>query len=334
MLSSLPPVWRRLLRITGTAVVTVVVLALVLRAIRPADLGETMSDVSPPLVLAAAAAAFGFILCRAWRYRLLLAGTHGRFGTLLAITLSGWGVSLLLPGPGGDAALVVLLRRRLQVGLTVGAGAALLSRLLDVASLLVLALVMAPFAGVRLPGVLLVGGMLIAGAIVVGLTALFWDRPRGQITGWLERLSLPAGLHQRIHSAVEELGSGSRPLLLITATAGARLATGLQYLALFAAIDQPLSLVQVWFALSVRTLLLAIPIQGLGGLGTGQLWWTAGLTLLGWPVDEALAASLAVHLLDLCVSLPQAGIGALLLFRRPAEPDRVPAMAGAALEPD
>jgi len=108
----------------------------------------------------------------------------------------------------------------------------------------------------------------------------------------------------------------------------------LQYLALFAAIDQPLSLVQVWFALSVRTLLLAIPIQGLGGLGTGQLWWTAGLTLLGWPVDEALAASLAVHLLDLCVSLPQAGIGALLLFRRPAEPDRVPAMAGAALEPD
>src|SRR5437868_6164620 len=227
------------------------------------------------------------------------------------------------------AAVVVLLRRRLQVGLTVGTGAALLSRLLDVASLLVLALVMAPFAGVRLPGVLLVGGMLIAAAIVAGLIALFWDRPRGQITGWLERLSLPAGLHQRIHSAVEELGSGSRPLLLITATAGARLATGLQYLALFAAIDQPLTLVQVWFALSIRTLLMAIPIQGLGGLGTSQLWWTAGLTLLGWPLDQALAASLAVHLADLVISLPQCGVGALLLLRRRGESEPQQAMAGA-----
>src|SRR5207237_413351 len=107
-----PPWAARWRRTSGRSAMTAaaapggVVLALVLRATRAADLGEAMSDVSPPLVLAAAAAAFGFILCRAWRYRLLLAGTHGRFGTLLAITLSGWGVSLLLPGPGGDAALV------------------------------------------------------------------------------------------------------------------------------------------------------------------------------------------------------------------------------------
>src|SRR5204862_8217768 len=85
---------------------------------------------------------------------------------------------------------------------------------------------------------------------------------------------------------------------LVAATLAARIATGLQYFALFAAIEQPISLVQVWFALSIRTLLFAVPVQGLGGLGTTQLWWTAGLTLIGWPARAALATSLAVHLVD------------------------------------
>src|SRR2546423_1459532 len=82
-----------------------------------------------------------------------------------------------------------------------------------------------------------------------------------------------------------------------------------------------LDLVARWlFALIIRTLLLAVPIQGAVGLGTMQVWWAAGLTLLGWPADEALAASLSVHLLDLCVSLPQAALGWLLInLRRPTQ---------------
>src|SRR5438128_1221885 len=87
-----------------------------------------------------------------------------------------------------------------------------------------------------------------------GLAVLFWARSRRLIVIWLEGLPLPPALHQRLHVAVEELGSGSRPMLLVTATLAARIATGLQYFALFAAIDQPISLVQVWFALSIRTL--------------------------------------------------------------------------------
>jgi len=181
-------------------------------------------------------------------------------------------------------------------------------------------LITAPLAGVILPRPLLGAGVALALLIAAGLTALFWSRTRRGIVRWLERLALPASIHQRLHFAVEELGSGSRPAMLVAATLAARVATGLQYFALFAAIDQPLSLVQVWFALSIRTLLLAVPIQGLVGLGTMQVWWAAGLTLLGWPADEALAASLAVHLLDLAVSLPQAALGWLVLsLRRPAQ---------------
>jgi uncharacterized membrane protein YbhN (UPF0104 family) len=315
MLSSLSVSGRRVARGATTVLVTVVLLFLVLRAVPPHDLAETLSEISPGLALLAAAAAFVFILSRAWRYQLLI-GRERDFGALLAITLSAWGASLLLPGPSGDAAFVWLARSRLQTPVAVGAGAAVLSRLLDVASLLLIALVTAPLAGVRLPGALLVGGLVIAVAIAAGLTALFWDRSRRQITRGLERLPFPPGVHARLHVALEELGSGSRPALLVTATIVARLATGLQYLALFAAIDHPLSLVQVWFALSIRTLLIAVPLQGLGGLGTMQVWWTAGLTLLGLPAAEALTASLAVHLLDLCVSLPQAAVGWLWVTMR------------------
>jgi len=318
---------RRWLRIGVPIVVTAALLFLVLRAVPPGQLAETLTDVSPGLALLAALAAFGFIAARAVRYRLLLGNGEPRsMRTILAVTLSSWGASLILPGPSGDAAFVMLSRTRLKAPVAVGVGAALLSRLLDVASLLLVALITAPLAGVVLPGALLGGGVVLALLIAAGLTALFWSRSRRIIAGWLERLALPASLHERLHFAIEELGTGSRPALLVMATLGARVATGLQYLALFAAIDQPLSLVQVWFALSIRTLLLAVPIQGVGGLGTMQLWWTAGLTLLGWPAQEAIAASLAVHLLDLCVSLPQAALGWLALtLRRPAAVDEQPA---------
>jgi len=191
------------------------------------------------------------------------------------------------------------------------------------------ALIAAPLAGVILPRPLLFGGVALAVVIAAGLTALFWSRTRRRTVSWLEGLALPASIHERLHVAIEELGSGSRPGLLVAATLAARIATGLQYFALFAAIDHPLSLVQVWFALSIRTLLLAVPLQGLGGLGTMQVWWTAALTLLGWPADEALAASLAVHLLDLSVSLPQAALGWLALtVRRPVSEDSQATAAG------
>src|SRR3989440_7139054 len=305
---------RRWLRLAVPIAATVGLLFLVFRAVRPAELAETLVEVSPGFALLAALAAFGFIAARAWRFRLLLGnGQPRRMRTLLAVTLSSWGASLVVPGRGGDAAFVMRPRTRLDAPVAVGVGAAVLSRLLDLVSLLLIALITAPLAGVILPRPLLGGGVALALLIAAGLAGLFWSRSRRSIVGWLERLALPASIHERLHFAIEELGSGSRPALLLMATLTARVATGLQYFALFAAIDQPLSLVQVWFALSIRTLLLAVPLQGLVGLGTMQVWWTAGLTLLGWPVDDAIAASLAVHLLDLCISLPQAALGWLAL---------------------
>jgi uncharacterized protein (TIRG00374 family) len=306
-------------RVAGSLVVTVVLLLLVLRAIHPAELGETLSNVAPGLLLLALVAAFGFIAARTLRYHVLLGRDRvASARSLLPITLASWGVSLLLPGPSGDGTFVWLIRSRLGTPLTLGAGAVVIARLLDVVSLVLIALLTAPLAGGIVPGVALVLGSLLAILIVIGLVALFWDRTRHAILARLVPLPVLGRLVARVEPALHELGADSRPLAMIATTVAARIATGLQYWALFAAIGQPLSFWQVWFALSIRTLLLGIPIQGIGGLGTGQLWWTGALTLLGWSFEDALAASVAIHVLDLAISLPQAGVGwaAVLLRKR------------------
>jgi uncharacterized membrane protein YbhN (UPF0104 family) len=325
VLDQVPLPLRRLLRFGAATLVAVAVLLLVLRAIRPVELRETLAEVSPGVALLAAVPAFVFIGARAWRYRLLIgAGRHNR-GTVLAITLGSWGASLILPGPTGDAAFVWLTRSRLGTPVAVAAGAAVLSRLFDAASLLLIALVTAPLAGVVLPRPLLAGGAVLSGLVALGLAALFNRRTRRGLLTWLGALPLRPSIGRPLHAAIDQLGDGHLVAPLLLLTLAARLATGVQYFLLFAALDQPLSMVQVWFALSVRTLLLAVPVQGLGGLGTTQVWWTVGLTLLGWPADVALATSLAVHLLDLCISLPQAAAGwAMLAIRRvPVQPEPI-----------
>src|ERR1700724_3199725 len=73
---------------------------------------------------------------------------------------------------------------------------------------------------------------------------------------------------------------------------------------------------QTWFALSIRTILFTIPIQGIAGIGTGQAWWSGALLLQGVNGSLAVAAGLTLQAIDLAVSLPVAGIGSTLLFRR------------------
>src|SRR2546429_9613946 len=132
-------------RVAVPVVVTIALLFFLLRAVHLDELAEMLSNVSPGLALLGALAAFGFIAARAFRYRLLLGnGQPRRLRTILAVTLSSWGASLILPGPSGDAAFVMLARTRLKAPVAVGAGAAGVRRPLGPAGLLLGALSTAP----------------------------------------------------------------------------------------------------------------------------------------------------------------------------------------------
>jgi len=285
--------------------VTFLFLVLLLRVEDPAEVLDTIGHASLGLLAVGAALALGFALARSWRFSILL-GSAGRRapGTLFAITLAGWSVNLLLPGPAGDATFVWLARRQLDVAIARGAGAVLLARLLDVCSLLLIALSTAFLADIRVPRGVLLGALALTSAVLGVLIAMLWSRPRRVMLAWLASLPIGNRFAGRMEPALDQLSSSGSLGGLVASTVAARCSTALLYLVLFAAVGQPLSLWQVWFALSFRTLLLAIPVQGVGGFGTTQLWWSGALTLLGWPFEDAVAAALAVHVLDMGVSLP------------------------------
>ena len=94
-----------------------------------------------------------------------------------------------------------------------------------------------------------------------------------------------------------------------------RLATAVQYAALLDMVGLHLTFWQAWFVLSIRTLFLSVPIQGVAGIGTGQAWWAGALLLQGVSVGTAVAAGVTLQVLDLAVSLPVAGLVGLLALR-------------------
>ncbi len=306
---------RRSTRVAVGTVVAGVLLVLVLHRVSLADVLTDVGHASPPLVVGAALLALGSVAMRAWRYRLLL----GRGGALpvTAVSVAAWGAGQILPGPGGDAAFVWLARRDLDVPVMRGAGAALVARLLDLASLVVILLVSANVAGLRIPGALRVLLVALGVAFLLALLTLFRPRPRRLALTALERLPVVGRFAVRGEAVLQELSSGRAVLGLATATLGARLLSAGEYWCLFAALGAHIGFWQVWFALALRTLLFSLPIQGVGGLGTSQLWWTGGLTLAGWSVPAALALSLEVQLLDLAIAVPEGLLGfAAVLVRR------------------
>lgn len=281
------------------------------------SIAGTFRHVSAAPLLISIAGAAVFMVARAWRYRILLtADRPPPFGAVIAVTFAAWWPGLLLPGLTSDAVFIYLANRRLGSTVVRAGGAALAARVLDVMSLLAIGLATAPVAGARLPRAGAIGavGLLIIGVLLLG--GLLWRPYRTAVLGFVARLPKGRRLAERAERALDALGDLPRVVALGGSTLAARFATAVQYTALFAALGQALTLWQAWFALSLRTLLLAIPVQGVAGLGTTQLWWTAALAAMGWAPQRAATIGFQIHLLDLTVSVPLSLLGGLWLLLR------------------
>lgn len=299
--------------LVGT-MVGVGLLALVISKISLERVGQALTHLSWGLFAVGALAACGYVTMRAWRYRTLLG--RGSIWAVLGVTAASWGAGQLLPGPGSDAAFVVLSRTDLRSSLSRGTGSALISRLLDVASLALILLISADLAEVRLPTSVRLASIGLAAVLFFSLAAVFVKPSRRWLLSRVGRIRHCQQFAVRAEAALDELTGWRTVVALIAATVGARLMAAVEYLCLFWALGADLSLWQVWLALAVRTLLFALPIQGVGGLGTSQVWWAGGLALAGLPISGVLALGLEVQILDLMVALPAGAAGWLALKLR------------------
>ncbi|MBO0745877.1 MAG: flippase-like domain-containing protein [Candidatus Dormibacteraeota bacterium] len=293
--------------------------ALALRQISPGDVEHALRHAGPGTIATAILGVVGFTFAKAWRYRTLLfpapstVPERPSLAAMMLVTLASWGPGLVLPTVTADGVFIWLGVTRLRRTVESCATAAMLARLLDLTSLLLVLLLSALLAGVRLPfgaQVAAVAGIVLLGGVV---TAFLWARSRAGLLARLRRLPVVGRRIANVDEALDGVGRGRSVLRLAASTIAARVCTQVQYLALLAAVGLPLGFWDSWFALSARTLLLTIPIQGMFGLGTTQLWWASALALLGQPLHTAVVTGVSLHLLDLTVSLPLAAIGAVLL---------------------
>ncbi len=312
----------RLLRAAITSVVTIVVLVLVWRLFGGHNLHWQGINPSAGSILLAAFGAACFLVGRAWRFGALLQRRDGSWRELLGATAASWGAGLLLPGPSADVTFVALARARFAVGVARGSGSAIVARILDVVSLALIAVVASFFTARAEPAAVVLAA---AGAFAAGmcaLLALIIPGPRTIVTRIAARIPKLGGLAARAEAELEELNSLSRWANLVASTIFCRIGTVIQYTALMSMVGLGgLGFWSTWFVLSIRTLLLTIPIQGIAGVGTGQAWWAGALFVEGVGGELAVAAGLTLQAIDLAVSLPVAGIGSTLLFRRHKEPD-------------
>jgi hypothetical protein len=309
-----------LLRAAITSVVTVLVLLLAWRLLGGHNVRWQGINPSAGSIALAAFGAACFLIGRAWRFAALLPRRRGSTRELLGATAASWGAGLLLPGPSADVTFVALARTRFSVSVARGSGSAIVARVLDVVSLALVAVVASFFTvTVEPPAVILAA----AGAFVVGvgvLLSLIIPGPRTLVTRLAARIRRLAPLAARAETELEELNSRARWANLVGSTIFCRLATAVQYAALMSMVGLHLGFWQTWFVLSIRTLLLTIPIQGIAGIGTGQAWWAGALLLEGLSGGVAVGAGLTLQAVDLAISLPVAGIASMLLIRRHREP--------------
>jgi hypothetical protein len=303
---------RRILRSTAIGIASFGLLVLLWKHLSPTG------QIAPfhPSVLAVALALLGgsvFLVGRAWRTRSLLA-TPVPWWPLLGQTGVSWVAGLLLPGPSADATFV-FLARRLGVGMRRSTAASVIGRILDIVSLALIVVVAAALDGVNEPSdpIWIVG--LIGGAFLIVLIAALSPPGRRAVVAILGRIPRLRGLVPGVEEGAAELTRRKHLATLVASTAVCRVATLLQYGALFAMVGVHLGLWSVWLVLALRTFLSTIPIQGLAGLGTGQLWWAGALVVEGVSASNAIGIAITISLLDLALSIPT-GLASFYIMRK------------------
>lgn len=233
-----------------------------------------------------------FVFLRGMRLT-LLAGTAGSTARPFFLgALYTAGCSFL---PGGLGELVVPIWYRRETGFSGPFTAAVIvARLQDILSWL--AIILALGLGTTLFGRERILLLVVAVGVIL-LTVALWS---GVVRrGLIQRLQAWPWLHRRTGSFVSEVdrslshswGIHSAWLL----TVALRLMSIATYYAMLRAVGVLVSPAALGVAGGIVAVLLILPIQGIAGLGTEELWWTLMLRSLGVRFSLILPSALALH---------------------------------------
>jgi uncharacterized membrane protein YbhN (UPF0104 family) len=249
-------------------------------------------------------------------YLLFMAGRGVRFRVLirsqepwLCTAEVGWVYTAacnVFPGGMGEFCLPAIYRR-LPQGTARATAALTLARLLDLLSwlpFLALGFFLSgvPRGAFALLPVSLAGIALIAAFVFV--------RPfRTRLLALLARWPSPAvgRFLTQFEQHLEEMAKDTGATLI---TIALRLLSVASYYFALHAVGVDVSWAAAAVGGALVALLLALPVQGVAGIGTVELWWISVLHLYGVPLPAAAVGAIGLHLSTLILSL---AVGALAL---------------------
>ena len=262
------------------------------------DFWGALSSASPLLVALAIALVLVNIGLAAVRLSLTFGvlGAHVPFGRSVETVLATFPLAVITPSRAGDAARAVALRDLLPI--PEGVSAVLAEKLVDVHSLLVLALVGSATVGLWSMFAVALAGLL---GQYLATFLLLRHAPRLENIGWLQRFG---DKPRRLVSGLEHLVARPRSLLLLAGVSVMAFANavGLAY-ALTEAVgaDLPLTVVMALWPLSLFAGLLPITI---GGIGTRDGAFVGLLTFAGIAFHSGAVLAATVLYAVVATALP------------------------------
>ena len=265
------------------------------RKLDPSEIMRALSQASPPLLCAAAAANVLALAMQSGRWLAIVhpieprAKPRDAFFALVA----GYAVGLVVPARASDLARAHLMARRSGASMTTLAATALIDHLLGSVALFAALGLFAAFSS--LPGWIRTAGMIACGAAVTALVALWFLRPR-------EVRRVPGtGVSAFVARLRQGLLAVGRPravaLSLMFATAGWSAEVAIAHLSL-AAFGLPSGIAPALLVVLATTLSSAASLSP-GNAGAFEVACVIALSGVGVPREPAFAFALGYHAVHL-----------------------------------
>jgi uncharacterized protein (TIRG00374 family) len=256
-------------------------------------------------------AAFGFLIAqvvlRAVRWRILLPrradGARVPMRVAVPALLAGYLGNVVLPARLGEPLRAAIVARRERLDFAECFGATIVERVVDTATLAIIAFLAALALGVStsvlgLTGAAATAGLLVIGMLVtIGLTGVTTAVAR-RLDAWTGSARV-AALADRVVALARGVDRGRSPRRLVMAATISCACWAMEAVALWLvaqAIGISLSVPQAVLVAAMTVLVTAIPAAP-GYVGTYELAATSTATALGIPGVEALAMAVLSHAL-------------------------------------
>jgi uncharacterized protein (TIRG00374 family) len=310
---------RGALALAGLAI-SAVALIILFRSVDLAATGRALAAAAPgPLVLAIVALFVGLVL-RIVRWTILLPprpdGSRVGAGRVTPVLMIGYLGNAVLPARLGEVVRSYLISRREQIPFGGAFGSVVLERIVDTATLAVIAFLAAVGSGAASWIVQGTGIAATVGIVVVAMLATTGLAPIGNLIQWFERFKplrqVASSVGARLREFIHWSGGAHRRRELLAAlllSLGAWLCDGAMFWLAGQAVGAALPPVGALLVMSITVLATAIP-SAPAYVGTFELATVAVAGSLGVAASEALALAVIAHALAL---VPTAILGPIAL---------------------